>query len=88
MQVHFVGGQKGGHHHFVVGSVLEFLIPALFLSFYRFIPTVLEMKFYGNIFPLVSALFGGVSKRTFKYNSFHLNITLQQGRSQGGLGFV
>ena len=35
------------------------------------------MKFYRNFFTLVSALFLGVSKLTFKFTLFHLNITLQ-----------
>ena len=35
------------------------------------------MKFYRSSFPLVSVLFVGGSKLTFKYNSFHLDTTLQ-----------
>ena len=35
MQVHWVGGQRGGRHHSVEGYkvILSFFIPALFLSF-------------------------------------------------------
>ena len=34
----------------------------------------LHELFFRNFFPLVSVLFGGVSKPTFKYNSFQLQI--------------
>ena len=33
-----IGGQRGWWHHSVVGDILEFLIPALFLSFLQVQP--------------------------------------------------
>ena len=72
MQVDSVGGLRGGCHCSVVGTVLSFLIPALFLSRLQ----VLEMKLYSNFSPYVSVLPCGCSELTFKHNLFHLHITL------------
>ena len=50
MQVHGVGGHKGGRHCSIVGIILEYshlnLVPVLFTG-----PSLLERKFYGTYFP-------------------------------------
>ena len=52
---------------------LSFSSLPCFCTFYSSIPTPNEV-FFRNFFPLVSVLFWGVSKPTFKYNSFQLQI--------------
>ena len=37
-------------------------------------PSLIEMKFFQKLFPLVSVLFGGFLNQHSKYNSFHLRI--------------
>ena len=37
-------------------------------------PSLLEMKFFQKLFPIVSVLFGGFLNQLLKYNSFHLQI--------------
>ena len=51
MQVHCVGGQRGGRHYSVVDGVLEFSHPCLvFVLFIH--PSLLEMKFFSENFSL------------------------------------
>ena len=51
MQVHCIGGQREGRHGSAVGRVLGFFCWRLFVLFTG--PSLLEMKFLQNPFPLV-----------------------------------
>ena len=57
-------------------GVLEFFHPSLVSVLFTG-PSLLEKKISQTL-TLVSVLFWEVSKPTFNYNSFHLNITLQR----------
>ena len=51
MQVHCVGGQRGGHHHTVAGSVLEFSHPCFdFVLFTG--PSLHKIKLFSKIYCL------------------------------------
>ena len=45
--MHCIGGERGGHHHSVIGSVLEFTRPCLVSVLFTG-PSLLEIKFYRN----------------------------------------
>ena len=74
MQVHCVGGQRGGWHCSVVGWCSWVSHPCLVSVLFTAPSLTQNEVFFRNFFPLVSVLFWGVSKPTFKYNSFQLQI--------------
>ena len=58
--------RDGARHHSIVGRVLK-ISHLCFVSVLFSAPSLLEMKFFLKLFPLVSVLFGGgVSKPTSK----------------------
>ena len=72
--MHCVGGQRGGRHRSVVGvGFLRLSQPRLVFILFT-APSILEMKLFQKLFPLVSVLFGGVCNLIFKYSSFHVQI--------------
>ena len=56
MQVHCIGGQRGGRHRSVVGVGFLRLShpPLVFILFSA--PSLLQMKFFQKLFPLVNKL--------------------------------
>ena len=54
MQVHCIWGQRGSHHHSVVGQCCwVFLIPALFLRILQ-VPPYLKWTFFRNFYPSIT----------------------------------